>query len=163
MPGMAIDLESAELGAVPEPDVEAFTVEPVLDPATLDTFLAIAVPALDAPPEFGPVFRRVVLADGFGEDRLIRNFLGRAGGVAVTTSTLMTGGGVAGIYNVATEAAYRRRGLGAAMTVAALEEGRRLGLRIGGLQSSELGHGVYEALGFRDIGAFGIRVMLAPP
>lgn len=60
-------------------------------------------------------------------------------------------GDVSGVYNVATLASARRRGVGTAATWAALAAGRRWGCRMAVLQSSEMGQAVYEAIGFRTV------------
>ena len=63
----------------------------------------------------------------------------------------MVGGGAAGLYNVATVEAARRRGIGAWVSAAALREGLGRGLELGALQASPLGYKVYEQLGFREV------------
>jgi ribosomal protein S18 acetylase RimI-like enzyme len=69
----------------------------------------------------------------------------------VASSGLMLGGGVAGVYNVATEPAARRRGIGAALTAAAIAEGRERGYEVAALGASALGYGMYERMGFAEI------------
>jgi ribosomal protein S18 acetylase RimI-like enzyme len=56
---------------------------------------------------------------------------------------------VAGVYNVATPEAFRRRGLGEATTRAAVAEGRNRGCVISTVQASDLGYRIYERMGFR--------------
>lgn len=157
LPGMAIDL-----GALPAaPRVPGLTIERVAEEEDLAAFISVALPALEAPDAFGTLYTRVRVREGFGDDGPIRDYLGRLDGGPVATATLMMSAasdGIAGIYNVATEASHRRRGLGSALTVAALEDARRLGLRIGTLQSSAAGHAVYLRLGYRDVCTFGLYV-----
>jgi ribosomal protein S18 acetylase RimI-like enzyme len=78
-------------------------------------------------------------------------FVGFVDGRPVASSGLVVGGGAAGIYNVATLPSKRRRGIGSAMTLAAMRHGRSLGYRIALLGTSPLGRGVYERLGFTDV------------
>ena len=80
----------------------------------------------------------------------VSGYLGLVDGRAVATALLLAAAGVAGIYNVTTLAEYRGRGIGAALTAAPLIEARDMGYRIGTLQSSEIGYGVYQRLGFRE-------------
>jgi ribosomal protein S18 acetylase RimI-like enzyme len=78
-------------------------------------------------------------------------FVGFLNARPVASSGLIVGGGVAGIYNVATVPRARRRGFGTAMTLTAMRHARRLGHRVAVLATSPLGRGVYEGLGFRDV------------
>jgi len=73
---------------------------------------------------------------------------GRVDGAVAATSMLIATGGVAGIYWVATLAAQRGRGYGAALTWAAVAAGRELGCRVASLQASKLGRPVYARMGF---------------
>ena len=68
----------------------------------------------------------------------------------VSASLLLLAAGVAGIYCVATIPEARRNGIGTFMTLHALIQARSMGYRIGVLQSSEMGLGVYRALGFEE-------------
>ncbi len=70
----------------------------------------------------------------------------------------MRAGAVLGIFNVATVPAARGRGVGRAVTLAALRDGAGAGCRMAVLQASEMGHPVYERLGFRDFAAYDIYV-----
>jgi len=78
-------------------------------------------------------------------------FAGLFEGRPVASSGLVVAGGIAGVYNVATLPAFRRCGFGGAMTHAAMRHARGLGYRVAVLGTSELGRGVYERLGFRDV------------
>ncbi|MFN0182157.1 MAG: hypothetical protein ACKVZ0_25410 [Gemmatimonadales bacterium] len=62
------------------------------------------------------------------------------------------GGGVAGLYNLATLAPYRRQGHAAAMTARALADAARCGLPIAILQVAEGGTERYHRIGFRAFG-----------
>lgn len=81
----------------------------------------------------------------------VRHFIGFVDGQPAAISTLYEGAGVAGIYNVATLPAFRRQGLGAALTWHGLNDARQRGLKIGILQSSDMGFGVYQKLGFEKV------------
>lgn len=68
--------------------------------------------------------------------------------------------GVAGIYWVGSLAAARGRGLGRAVTAAAILAGFELGADIASLQASPMGKPIYEAMGFET--AFEYRLLLSP-
>ena len=77
-----------------------------------------------------------------------RFYLGRLQGEPVCTAALIATGPVAGIYWVATLEAQRGRGLGEAITWAAVRGGAELGCKIASLQASKMGAPVYTRMGF---------------
>src|SRR5579859_539221 len=146
-PGMAVGLHALR-DDIPQPD--GLTIERVRNEDTLATWLRAyrngeAVSAC-AP----PVLMESCVPKRFGEDEPLRLFLARLDGMPVATAQLLLAAGVAGIYGVATLPAARRQGIGAAVTRAALLHARTIGYRVGVLQATALGHGVYERLGFVD-------------
>ncbi len=84
----------------------------------------------------------------------VRLFLAYEGKRPAAACELFLSGGVAGIYNVSTLKRYRGRGLGTAVTAAALREAKEMGLRAAVLQASADGRGLYERLGFAATGRF---------
>lgn len=82
------------------------------------------------------------------------------GELPVATARVICTEGVAAVYGVGTVAAHRRRGLGAAVTLAVLNEAVRRGCDLACLNPSDLGRGVYASLGFTDVAPWRIY---APP
>jgi len=89
-----------------------------------------------------------------------RAFVAELDGSPAGTALAIRTGDVAGVYAVGTVASARRRGVGTAATWAAVEAARAWGSRLVALQSTEMGAGVYTAMGFRTIARF---VELSPP
>jgi len=87
---------------------------------------------------------------GLGDDVPWRHYVGRLDGRPVATATLYLGAGVAGVYFISTMPDARRRGIGATLTLAGLREARALGMRVGVLGASALGHPLYRRLGFEE-------------
>jgi GNAT superfamily N-acetyltransferase len=94
------------------------------------------------------IYRR----QGYGDPW--RHYLGRLDGEAVATATVFLAAGVAGVYFVMTVPEARRRGIGAAITHAALRAARDSGFEYGVLLSSPAGRSVYAGLGFRQYCTF---------
>jgi GNAT superfamily N-acetyltransferase len=92
----------------------------------------------------GAMYERV----GCDDETPWRHYLGLLDNAPVATSTLFLGAGVAGIYFVSVHPDARRRGVGAALTLAPLLAARELGYRVGVLGASALGEPVYRRLGF---------------
>lgn len=84
-------------------------------------------------------------------DPAVAGFVAYVDGVPAAAAMSFTDGGVARVGWVGTVPAYRRRGLGAAVTCAAVLAGFDRGARIAALESSPMGVGLYRSLGFRQI------------
>jgi ribosomal protein S18 acetylase RimI-like enzyme len=76
----------------------------------------------EIPEEGLTLLLNVVTNHGLRDDAAVHYYLGRLGNQPVATSLLYLGGGVVGIYNVATLPGVRRQGIGRALTVAPLLE-----------------------------------------
>jgi GNAT superfamily N-acetyltransferase len=76
----------------------------------------------------------------------------------VGCATVAAIGRVAGVFGVSVRTPWRRKGLGAALTVAALQWARGRICDLAFLNPSEMAHGVYAQLGFRDVEPFRIWV-----
>jgi GNAT superfamily N-acetyltransferase len=144
-PGMAIDL-----AALPPPVDHPLTIQCVEDRQTLAVWNRIFAQGYGLPDSMAQVFLR--LMESMGTGLPLRHYLGLLNDQPVATATLFIGAGVAGIYNVATLAQARGQGIGSAMTLTALYDGRDLGYRAGVLQSSGMGYPVYQRLGFQTLG-----------
>lgn len=76
------------------------------------------------------------------------HFVGYLDGVPVATTSLLLCGDLAGVYHVVSLPPARGRGVGRAITVAALRHAQRSGATRAALQSSKMGFSVYRAIGF---------------
>jgi GNAT superfamily N-acetyltransferase len=145
--GMAADLSALPERATP---LENFTIERVSDEEQLAAWRGTLARGFGEGPVEAEWVSEMYRRLGLGDDGPWRHYLGRLGGEPVATSTLFLGAGVAGVYFVFTAGGARRRGIGAAMTLAPLLEAREIGYRVGVLGSSEMGYPVYRRLGFRE-------------
>lgn len=145
--GMAADLQKLS----PRPQVaNAVGIERVRDRAELTVWTKTLAGGFGAGPHealwVGEQYEKLGLAD----EGPWRHYLARVDGTPVATTTMYFGAGVAGIYFVFTLPDWRRRGVGAAITWAALDEARTLGFRVGVLGASTMGESVYRNLGFAE-------------
>lgn len=146
----------ADLAALPDstPVATGFHVERVTNQRMFDEWSEINARGFGASDytDYHAAYSR----HGFGADAQAVHFIGYVGDEAVTSSTLLVGGGSASVYNVSTPVELRRQGFGGAITHAALQHARNLGYRWTWIWSSPLGKSVYAKLGF-VVTDFGIR------
>jgi GNAT superfamily N-acetyltransferase len=124
----------------------------IATPATLDRwYTALAAGAGVAPTH--PFLRDLLPEDAVDDPamRLIGGFLDDA---PVATSIAIRSQNAVGIYAVGTAESARRRGIGTAMTWAAVEAGREWGSSAVVLQASEMGEPIYRAMGFRTVAGY---------
>jgi GNAT superfamily N-acetyltransferase len=145
-PGMALDLQTLH---DPAHGMDRLEIHEVTEEETLRTWSHVFTIGYGLPQEWEPAVHE--LGQGLGFDLSIRNFLGYWSGKPIATSTLFSGAGVAGIYNVATLPAARGKGIGAALTLQPLYIAREMGYHVAVLQSSEMGYNIYRKLGFRHL------------
>jgi ribosomal protein S18 acetylase RimI-like enzyme len=150
-PGMAVDLLTLD---EPLSAPSGLAIECVDDEEALKHWMRTVVTGSDLPERVLTLLLEVSAQHGFPRHASVRYYLGWLNGEPVATSLLFLGGGVAGIYNVATFPHARRQGVGTAVTLAALREARAMGYRIGTLQSTPMGLNVYRRLGFQAYGTF---------
>lgn len=83
------------------------------------------------------------------------HFVASLAGLPVGCSTVFLGAGVAGLYHVATIPEARGRGIGKAVTLAALLHARDLGYRAAILHASTEGEVIYRQIGFEEVSKVG--------
>ena len=145
-PGMAVDLN--KITESPQP-AAGFEIRSVDDEESLRTWANVFINGFGLPPDWESITFELWMQ--LGLDLPMRNYIGYVAGKAVSTSTVFYGGGVAGIYCVATLPEARGKGAGAALTLKPLLDAREMGYRIGILQSSNMGFNVDKKLGFRHL------------
>ena len=145
-PGMAIDLQTLDES---KGKVDGLEIRAVDDEESLRTWVKVFTPGYGLPAAWEDAIFDLWLK--LGMDLPLRNYLGFLNGEPVSTSCLFIGGDVAGIYSVATLPHARGKGIGAALTMRPLLDVRKMGHRIGVLQSSDMGYNIYKRLGFRHM------------
>jgi ribosomal protein S18 acetylase RimI-like enzyme len=134
------------LHPLPEPPLpEHVVVEPV-DEKGADEFRGVFTA-----PGRSRELARAMFPESLFEDPAVHAFVGRLDGRPVGYSLAIRSERASGVYNVGTLPEARRRGVGTALTWAAVESGRRAGLDCVVLQSSEMALSMYQAMGFRTV------------
>jgi ribosomal protein S18 acetylase RimI-like enzyme len=142
-PGMALVLDE-----LVEPEMpRGLTIVPVGDPETLQVWGQTFTVGYGLPPEMGEPFMAILTEVGGA----MQHYLGYLDGTPVAAASLFPAAGVAGIYDIAVLPAMRGKGIGAAITAAALRDARAMGYNAAILQSSDMGFRVYQRLGFRQL------------
>jgi GNAT superfamily N-acetyltransferase len=146
-PGMLADLGDVREEALPP----AFEIVQVSDEEDFRTFSRVLSEGFGLPvfDEFARMF-----IDTGDRGGAIASFLGFLNGEPVATSRAILANGLAGIYTVATRESARGKGIGRAITLGACLYGKHSGYRLATLQASDMGHAVYQRMGFWDVCEF---------
>ena len=142
--GMAIDLSATASPFPPPPDL---TIERVVEEEGVAQWINLHPHYLENDQRDEPR-ERLYISLGLGGDQPLRHYLARLGGEPVGALSLFLGREAVGIYNVEVAPARQRRGVGTAMTRAALLEAHELGYRVGVLGPTPESRSMYERLGF---------------
>ncbi|MFI9005638.1 GNAT family N-acetyltransferase [Actinosynnema sp. NPDC053489] len=142
-PGMWLDLDRPLPDA---PAVPGLSIRPVVDAAGVRDW--VDVWGCGGPPETTERWHGVYSALPFGPTGPLRMVVGYLDGRPAATAYAFLAGGVAAVHYVVTLPEWRGRGIGTAMTAAALREAA--GCRVAVLTASPSGIGVYRRLGFRE-------------
>jgi GNAT superfamily N-acetyltransferase len=126
-----------------------------VDDAAYEAFLDILI-GTGIPEKFAPKIFPKALIGGQNAAYFVATLDGEPVGISVAVRTGESGG----IYSVATLEKARRRGVGTAVTWAAIDAIRGWGCTSAVLQSSEMGYPVYRAMGFEEVTRY---VRFAPP
>jgi predicted GNAT family acetyltransferase len=144
MPAMAVDIDRMSTTALPQG--YGFARVGAGDEGR-DWAEALAI-GYELPRPLADLFSPDTLGADMAPDAQVQFFAVMRDGRQVATSMLFLADGLAGIYCVSTRPEERKQGLGAHATAEALRAARRLGYRVGVLQSSSAGFNVYVGLGF---------------
>jgi GNAT superfamily N-acetyltransferase len=141
----------------PAPEAPAPPAGVTVAASGLGEFLGVLVEGGMAP----DVARRLV-SPSFAADPEVRLFVGQLDVRPVGTSIAIRSRSVSGVYNVGTHPDARRRGVGTALTWAAIAAGRAWGCDVIVLQSSAMGISMYSEMGFRTVAPYTIFTKHAP-
>ena len=150
-PGMIADLSALELDEELPTEISVKMVENLSD---LKDWSSVLTEVFHLPDELQGLFTDPFRIAGFGPEQKLRAYLAYFNGVPVATSSLYCDEGVGGIFCVSTLKSARGKGLGRAVTQAAMVDAHQLGLKFAILQSSEIAISVYKKLGFEECGMF---------
>jgi ribosomal protein S18 acetylase RimI-like enzyme len=145
MIGMAINLHAMSKDI---PSTDNLRIVPVDNNETMKRWANTMVEGFESPALY-PTFVDLECSLGY-QQQSYRRYLGLLDHQPVSTSALLLGEKVAGIYCVSTLSRARRLGIGATITLFALREAQAMGYQIAVLQSSQIGRNVYRQLGFQE-------------
>ncbi len=156
MPVMAVDLSRVLEPARPP----RLRVDSAHTPAAIQEWAHAYATVFGFRPEQLPLVAEAERRRAERQETFVR-LVGRVDGQLVATAALLDLHGVAGIYVISTVVEHRARGIGAAITAAALDVARERGLRVATLQASAAGVPVYRRMGFATVAEY--RRFTPPP
>lgn len=131
------------------PAVEGLAVRRVRTAADLERWVDVSLGAFGDAPSQRPSVLAMERAVGLAADCPRLLFLGSVRGRPVATSMVYTLGRACGLSYVGVLPRWRGKGVGAAMTQAALDAARSRGCRTATLLATGMGEAVYRRLGFK--------------
>jgi ribosomal protein S18 acetylase RimI-like enzyme len=146
---MAIELE-----AIRERDLRphGLQIHRVVTPAQLDDFARISAANWTPPDPHVLRFYEMAQPVLLTRESPLWLYVGYLDGLPVATAELTLGGGVAGLYNISTLEAFRRRGFGTALALQPLLDARAQDYSTAILQAAADGVSVYRRVGFEPFG-----------
>jgi len=147
MPGMARHLDDLPPVAPPA-GVEIVRVQTEQDQAD---WLDVHMAGFEEPAAARPDLRQYLAAALADPQPTLAHFVARRAGAPCAISTLLYAPLVAGIYHVTTLPADRGRGLGKALTLAAMHAARAAGYADAFLAATPSGFPLYQRLGFETV------------
>jgi ribosomal protein S18 acetylase RimI-like enzyme len=161
-PVMALSLDPATVLAVPgsAAQVPGLAVAEVTGPDELAGFVGCYGPSFGIPGEALAAQLAVERCRQDPPGTLVR-FTGRVGGMLAGTAALLVRHGVAGLYVITVRPEFRRRGIGTALTAAALAAARDRGVPVATLHATPDGEPVYRRMGFTEVARY--RRFSPPP
>lgn len=133
MTGMAARLDDLTECTPLSPE---YSFEPVPDRAALEKWLPLFMETFGQPVNDARLISDVFAQLSFCPDANWRHYFIQSHGEVLATGSLHLGGGVAGLYNIATRPEYRQQGLGTAITLLIYEQARQMGYTLGTLQTT---------------------------
>lgn len=146
-PGMAVDLSTINT-AVTTPD--DFHITEVSTTEDLEAWVKTIIAGMEMPAFAAQSWFDATQKFGIGKTPW-RMYIGWLGDEPAAVSMSVLGAGVIGIIAVGVAPEARRKGIGAAITLKPLLDGRHQGYRVGVLFSTEMGFNVYKRLGFQQV------------
>ncbi len=158
-------LMAVELDQLPEVDIpEGIEVVEVISNEQLAQWNSVVCPAHEIPADIQPHWREMYAAAGYGpESKVTRHFLALQNGKAVGATSLITAAGVASVANVATDKAYRQRGIGSLLNFWPLKVAEQCGYKVACLSASPGGVPVYAKLGFEELATSSAYLWMPQP
>lgn len=142
-----------DLATLPEttPRPGGLQIGEMRDAEALRPLIMLEQEGFSASPELAQSYYDAYVGVGFGGTHSWHHYLASLDSEPAGIVSLLLHAGIAGIFGVATHPAFRRKGVGAALTLHALHEAKARGYRVAVLSPTEMSLQIYRRLGFEQV------------
>ena len=139
-----------------------FEIKEVTDEASLRLFWDLWYKGYPMPEIQGKMNADITVEIGYHPDNEMKFYMGYLKGEPVATAFIMLAGGVVGLYGVVVLPEARGRGIGTEMSLYPLRLARSMGYKIGVLDATQQGIGIYRRIGFEEVATPKMYIYASP-
>ncbi|GJL49175.1 MAG: hypothetical protein NPIRA01_04020 [Nitrospirales bacterium] len=143
---------AANLDTIKESSSESIelTLKSVASEKDLNAFASTCIAGFESCEFCADPLKQALLPNTICDSPTFFHYVGWVESEPISTSSLFLAEGVAGIFFVSVRKSHRGKGIGRAMTLAALSEAQKKGYRVAVLFATEIGYQIYRNMGFEE-------------
>lgn len=144
------------------PKPKDFVIKEANDEDSIRLFWDLWYTGYPMPEISGKLFADCFVEIGYHSDNKMKLFIGYLTGEPVATSIMILEGGVVGLNGVVVLPEARGKGIGTEMSLHPLRVARSVGYKIGVLDATQHGLGIYQRIGFHEVCSANVYTYASP-